>query len=265
MRTAAVSDAEFTPLFDWSPPRRRKLSIMSFIAASVALHALCFYLFQVIYPPTVALLPPPARVTLINPDSDEGRLLLRWIQAEDPAVLSATQRPPDVATVPLPNAVHIPSYTGRIPELRMPSLEPTVPPIPSAQPPGPVPLARTATPPKTVAAPTTLRFGSETEALGSPTSPALRFAASRADVPAAAEFRVAIATTGAVRYCFLQSSSGDAALDGQARAAIISSRFPPSQADPSDVETQLVWTTVTVEWGNDLAPPAPTLTASPKP
>jgi hypothetical protein len=265
MRTPAVAEVEFTPLFDWTPPRRRKLSIMSFIAASVALHALCFYLFQVIYPPTVALLPPPARVTIITPDSDEGRLLLRWIEAEDPALLSTTQRPPDAATVPLPPAVHIPSYTHYTPALRIPATSPSVPPIPSAQPPGPVPVQRATTPSKTVPAPTMLQFGAETAALGSPTLPPLQFTASRSDVPSAAECRVAIAPTGAVRYCFLKSSSGDTALDAQARAAIVATRFPPSQVETSGADSQLIWTTASVEWGNDLAFPAPASTASPTP
>ncbi|HEV8185617.1 MAG TPA: hypothetical protein VGP40_06640, partial [Chthoniobacterales bacterium] len=85
MRPHAVAQVDFAPLFDWSPPRRRKLSIISFIAASTALHALCFYVFQIIYPPTIALLPPPARVNLITAASEEGRVLLRWIEAEDPA------------------------------------------------------------------------------------------------------------------------------------------------------------------------------------
>ena len=264
MRTPAAAEVEFTPLFDWSPPRRRKLSIMSFIAASTALHALCFYLFQVIYPPTVALLPPPARVNVITPDSDEGRVLLRWIEAEDPAVLSTTQRPPDAVAVPLPRAEHVPSYANHIPELRVAPVGPTVPPIPSAQPPGPVPTPRTATPPKTVVAPTALRFD-ETDRLGAPTLPSLQFTASKTDPPAAAEFRVAIATTGDVRHCVLESSSGDPALDMQARRAVILTRFAPREAEASRSDGQLVWTTATVEWGNDIALPAATSAASPQP
>ncbi len=93
MRPQPFAEAEFTPVFDWSPRRGRKLSLISFITASAVVHALCFYVFQVIYPPTVALLPPPARVTVISPNTDEGRLLLRWIEAEDPALSSTTQRP----------------------------------------------------------------------------------------------------------------------------------------------------------------------------
>ena len=55
------------------------------------LHALCFYAFQIIYPPAVALLPPPGRVTVIAPNTQEERVLLRWLEAEDPALASTTQ------------------------------------------------------------------------------------------------------------------------------------------------------------------------------
>ena len=98
----ATPAIEYTPIFNWSPARSRKVSIISFIAASAVLHALCFYIFQIIYPPTVALLPPPARVSIITPASEEGRLLLRWIEAEDPALSSTTQRPPDASSFARP-------------------------------------------------------------------------------------------------------------------------------------------------------------------
>jgi hypothetical protein len=60
-------------LFHWERPRRRKLAIAGFLIASVALHGFCFLLFQIIYPPTISLLPPPARVSVIAPTSEEAR------------------------------------------------------------------------------------------------------------------------------------------------------------------------------------------------
>src|SRR3978361_9910 len=99
----------YTPIFNWGPARSRKVSLISFIAASAVLHAFCFYIFQIIYPPTVALLPPPARVNIITPDSEEGRVLLRWLEAEDPALSSITQRWPESSDFALPKAEHVPS------------------------------------------------------------------------------------------------------------------------------------------------------------
>src|SRR5207244_8729083 len=97
-------------LFHWEPPRRRKLAIAGFLLASVALHALCFYIFQVVYPPVISLLPPPARVTVITPASEEARTFLNWLAAEDPAVASQTQRPADAPAFRLPKLAHVPSY-----------------------------------------------------------------------------------------------------------------------------------------------------------
>ncbi|MEP7078228.1 MAG: hypothetical protein ABI795_04300, partial [Chthoniobacterales bacterium] len=68
-----------TTVFRWDSPDRRRWGLALFIATSVALHAICFYVFQITYPPTVALLPPPARVNLITPATEEGRVLLRWV------------------------------------------------------------------------------------------------------------------------------------------------------------------------------------------
>ncbi len=82
-------------LFSWESPRRRKMAIIAFLALSLVGHALCFYVFQIVYPPTIALLPPPARVSLITPASEEGRTLLRWIDAEDPVLAFRTQRAPE--------------------------------------------------------------------------------------------------------------------------------------------------------------------------
>ena len=93
---SVVSESATEPLiFSWESPRGEKLAITLFLALSVAAHAFCFYVFQIVYPPTVSLLPPPARVTLITPASEEGRTLLRWIDSEDPALAFTTRRPPE--------------------------------------------------------------------------------------------------------------------------------------------------------------------------
>src|SRR3954468_20476621 len=107
-------------LFNWQPPRPRKLSIMAFLGGSIILHAFCFYLFQIVYAPAVVLLPPPARVSLITPDSEEGRTMLRWVDAEDPALASATLRPPDAPHRQLPKVQHVPSYVAEGPKLKSP-------------------------------------------------------------------------------------------------------------------------------------------------
>src|SRR5947199_10257257 len=118
MNTSLPGLATEPLLFRWEPPRRRKVAITAFLALSLGGHALCFYIFQIVYPPTVALLPPPARVSLITPASEEGRTLLRWIDAEDPAVAFTTHRPPEARLRALPKVEHVPSYHAMEPTLK---------------------------------------------------------------------------------------------------------------------------------------------------
>src|SRR5438093_9766413 len=123
-------------LFSWQSPRRRKIAIIAFLALSLVGHAFCFYIFQIVYPPTIALLPPPARVSLITPASEEGRTLLRWIDAEDPALAFTTQRAPEARLRTLPRVEHVPSYLAVAPVLKeVPPLEHDLG-IPSCHPPG---------------------------------------------------------------------------------------------------------------------------------
>jgi hypothetical protein len=248
---ASVSEPDL--IFGWDHPRRRRRAIMGFLFASVLLHALGFYLFQIIYPPAVALLPPPGRVNLIAPNSDEGRVLLRWLEAEDPALASTTQPPADRTSLVFPTIQHAPSYLARQPALR------DVPPltsdlrIPSARPPAPVerPPAQIQAEPRV--SPTTVRFSPELEALGVAQGPEMRFGASNRESPQAAQFHVAVNENGEVRHSFLEISSGDAALDEQARKYLALSRFPQSANRQSPIANPLVWGTATIEWGNDIA------------
>src|SRR5260370_7112812 len=94
MNTSLSAPAPTSLLFNWEPPRRRKAAITAFLVASLIAHALCFYIFQIVYPPTVSLLPPPARVSLIAPNSEEGRTVLPWVDAQDPALAFSPQPPP---------------------------------------------------------------------------------------------------------------------------------------------------------------------------
>ena len=129
-------------LFSWDSPRRRQAAFLAFLAISLLAHAVCFYIFQIVYPPTITLLPPPARVALITPASEEGRTLLRWIDAEDPAVAFTTHRPPEARLRGLPKVEHVPSYHAMEPTLKeLPALEVDSR-APDSQPPAAVPFMR---------------------------------------------------------------------------------------------------------------------------
>jgi hypothetical protein len=244
-------------LFRWDSPRTQKVAILAFLALSLLAHAVCFYIFQVVYPPTVTLLPPPARVALITPASEEGRTLLRWIDAEDPAVAFTTHRPPEARLRALPKVEHVPSYHAMEPTLK------ELPPFrvdsraPDSQPPGAVPIIHKNSAPLTGAIPTSVSFSSELDGLGAAILPPLKFAASNNEAPEAIRFRVAVSSLGEIRFCFAINSSGDAALDQQAYLYLARCRFP--KTGPGDVkpDAHLTWGTATIEWGSDIARPQP--------
>ena len=251
-------------VFNWGPPRRRARALVVFIALSLLLHALCFYVFQIVYPPTVLLLPPPARVNFISSSSEEGRALLRQIDAEDPALTSATQRPPESKSRALPKLQHVPSYINRQAPLKeLPPLLVDLRP-PSAQPPAPAPMTNRETPSTAMTAATSVVFSEEIADLGAAKFPATKFTASTAEQPDNVRFRIAVNARGEVRYCFPINSSGDASLSAQARQHIALTRFPARSTLSND---SLTWGIATVQWGNDVAvPPArSTSPAAPSP
>ena len=260
-RTAPANEM----VFRWEKPGGGKWTLSGFLLASLALHALGFYLFQIIYPPAVALLPPPGRVSLIAPTTDEGRLLLRWVEAEDPALASTTQALPETKALVLPTIQHAPSYLGHQPRLRDLPPPPPALRIPSARPPAPIenpPKPALTNPPL---APTAIRFSAELDSLIPAQIPELKFSASTREAPEPARFLIAISGMGEVRYCFLQTSSGDATLDAQATKYIAAVRFPALRKPPSAGGVDLTWASATIEWGNDVATPPPSSSPTPSP
>jgi hypothetical protein len=242
-------------LFSWDSPGRRRAAILAFIALSLLAHAVCFYVFQVVYPPAVTLLPPPARVALITSASDEGRTLLRWIDAEDPAVAFTTHRPPEARLRALPKVEHAPSYRAMEPTLKeLPPLEVDSR-SPASQPPSAVPLMRQKNAPAAGPIPTSVSFSSELDAFGVATLPALKFVASNAETPEAVRFRVAVNRLGEIKYCFPVNSSGDPALDEQARLYLARCRFTKGAPRDGSSDGLLIWGMATIDWGSDIARP----------
>jgi hypothetical protein len=229
--------------------------LAAFLALSLMAHALCFYVFQIVYPTPIALLPPPARVTFIAPDSEEGRALLRWIDAEDPAVAFTTQPPPGARLDAMPGAGHLPSYSAVKPVLKgLPPLKPDLK-IPSSRPPSAVvPNAR-----KTAFASgvprTYISFSEELDQFGTPVVPQSGFATSNEETPETLQFRVAVNELGEIRYCLPINSSGDPALDERARLQIVRSRFSQNLQTGTKQGAGLVWGIATIQWGSDVARP----------
>ena len=128
-------------------------------------------------------------------------------------------------------------------------------PRPGGAPPGPIQTGANTSP-------TIVRFSPELETLGAVPGPEMKFTASRRESPQAAQFRVAVDENGEVRYCFLENSSGDGALDEQARKYLALSDSPPSAIRHPKLENGFVWGTATIEWGNDVVVPSAAATES---
>jgi hypothetical protein len=239
-------------LFDWPTPERRRRALVLFLIGSLLLHALCFYIFQIVYPPAVALLPAPARISIISPNDPESLALLRWVEAEDPALATTTQRPADSRHFALPQLEHVPSYAQHQPALRTLAETPPDLSIPTSAAIGSMPRSRPSVRVPVGSRKTTAMFSEKTRELGAPVFPEFTFHLSRADAPANARFRVAIDAAGAVHFCFLSASSGDAQVDEEARHFLLLSRFPARAG-----HAPLVWTEATILWGNDFAPLPP--------
>jgi hypothetical protein len=262
MNSVASEIAGEPLLFSWDSPQRQKAVFASFLVLSLVAHAFCFYVFQIVYPTPVAVLPPPARVTFIAPDSDEGRTLLRWIDAEDPALAFTTHLPPGASLRTLPTAEHRPSYSASKPILKdLPPLKPDLR-IPSSQPPGAVRSLSRKTAPTTATGRTSIGFSKDLDEFGAPNLPQSRFAASNKETPETLRFRVAVNNFGEIRYCFPINSSGDPALDEQARLQVIRSRFPPHRRAGGNPGSSLVWGIATVQWGSDVVHPQQASAAS---
>ena len=233
-------------IFNWNPPRPRSLVLAGFVILSFGIHVAAFYVFQVVYPQTVSLLPAPRRVSLMTASSEQTATLLRWIDAEDPALASTTRKPAYMRRE-LGKVDHVPSYFAREAALKEPPPLTVDLGIPSAQPPGPVPLARPAAAVPAGIQPTRITFSAELQQLGAPKFVPSNFIASSNETPRNAQFRIAVDANGAVVYCFPLQSSGDAALDELAREHLAFTRFLPRAGDAS------VWGIATIEWGNDVA------------
>jgi hypothetical protein len=217
-------------------------------------HVVSFYLFQIVYPPTVSLTPAPQRINLIGANTEEGARLLSWADAEDPALATTTRRPSDARRYLLGKIQHIPSYSSIQPMLQ------AAPPLtvdlrlPSAQPAGPVRTSSRIAPKPIGAVATTVVFSREFEHFGQPRFVPIMFQASGKDAPENAQFRIGVDSQGVVRYCFALNSSGDAALDSQARKHLALCRFATKAAtSASNAAEDLVWGIATIEWGNDVA------------
>ncbi|MBV9672536.1 MAG: energy transducer TonB [Verrucomicrobia bacterium] len=233
-------EAADTPfVFDWGKEnlgqRLPFLLGMSFLG-----HMVCFYLFQVVYPTTTAILPRSAEVTVLDPKRSQDREIQEWAESNNPATASAPELGSDLIAKVMPP--YHPIFNNLAPELMPmspPAAKKTGPPLVIA-PDDLLPL-RPAThdSAKPQRFETQLSIGSTLQDRAPEKVQALP--PSRALSPATSLF-IGVGPSGSVDFVFVRQSAGSSELDQQAEKFVRNLRFRPASGAS--------WGVVTVRWGS---------------
>jgi hypothetical protein len=219
--------------------------LFGFIGLSLFAHAATFFVFQAVYPERVTIPPPAPQVALLTGATPEHLALLRWVAAEDPALVvdSTGAEPPQVMEIPYrPSYATLrtpprsaPDETERPEQAPSPIVLPFGPEFKRADAPqAPPPVATSVRLAGPLAARTLVRGGQLALKASAPLQPA--------------RFLIGLSAKGEARFSFLQDSSGDSAADRAAAAWLASAAFSPG-------EPAIAWGTATIEWGSDAYPP----------
>jgi hypothetical protein len=234
-------------VFNFSTPEDRGFPYVLFLCVlgSFLAHAGTFFLFQVVYPQRVTIPQPAPRVSLLTPSSPENIALLRWIEAEDPALV-ANDNP--VAPPGLVDVHYKPSFaTPRTAPRGAPAEE-----VKGVQFPRAVdhlsvvdqPMANSGEPGKLSVLPTSITYSGGLAGRLVKENPAVAFNYHAVDPAESTTVLLGVTDKGEVRFAVLQQSSGDQALDELALAHLQQVTFGP-------VEAPLTWGFATYSWGTD--------------
>lgn len=236
--------------FQWPEFAPVSWPLAAFIALSLLAHALTFYIFQIEYPPASRVIPPPAQVSVLAADSPENEALLRWLDAEDPALAA---KPPQAVPPGSLDVAYTPSYSAvrAVPGMvEKPAPPPPYPAVKSGVEliaGAPVAAAETPAAQPRPEVKTQLRFSG-----GLVREPSrLAFVPTALTELLPARFLVGVSGRGETRYVFLRESSGDKGLDKQAETLLRSSTFAPPRTAAADRDA-IHWGFATFAWGADV-------------
>jgi hypothetical protein len=243
--------------FEWPARERSSWLLAGLIFAMLLLHSAAFFLFQAAAP---AINPPPRTapaVQLLTPYTPNGQLssenqfLLRWVEAEDPALVAR------VPGVSLPTSLQAPvPYRPSYATMRTPPLGAPVEPVSVLFPPArdALSIIRSGTPQDQPIAReiaprnTQLTFSPN---LAKRVSTPIQFSPqTRTDkLIEPTEFLIGVSETGETRFVFLQKreSGNIPALNEEARSFVTALQFQPAPG------TNITWGNLTIHWGDELA------------
>ena len=242
--------------FDWSGRHRSSWLLALLIFGSLVVHSAAF-LFVHIRVPERNVIPKTAQpVQLLTPfapdgtPSPENEAVLKWIAAEDPSIVArvVTVEPEGLLDVPFrpsylvsrtrPRDVPAEATTIQYPPARD-SMEFILGADAKPLPPSP--------PPRETRTQVFFRGALQPRA---PSDIALALAAKSAESLETVQLLVGVAGSGEVRFCFVQASSGVAAMDAEAVRLVSGIRLAAA-AEP------IAWGEASLRWGSDAVAPKP--------
>lgn len=239
------SENESALTFHWPHDRGFPFVLFLCVVGSLVAHAATFFLFRVAYPQRVTIPQPAPNLSLLTPSTPENVAFLRWIEAENPALV-ASDNSANLAV--MPEVRYRPSYAA-------PRTAPLGAPVETARsvrfPPAKDRLtmadsapAGLPSPNTSAKQPTIVSFSGALASRPLATRPALVFHTLSAAPASPTGFLVGVNGDGEVRQSFLQQSSGDPALDELASTHLRRFVFEPSKAP-------VTWAFATFVWGSD--------------
>lgn len=229
--------------FDWFRQHSVSYILPALLIGALVAHLAALYVFGAGFPSPVAILPPPGQVTFLSRGSEQNDALLKWIEAQDPALvgLRRSAPPPELLDVP---------YTPSFAEVRALPRRPQIEPAPVTFPPArPLSSFTNALPSqgtkslKLPPPPTRVEFSPALATRQIGEAP-LSVYAQPGTILRPTVFFVGVNSDGLPSYVFVRATSGDQRIDREAEIHLASRRFHPS-------DLAVEWGTVTIVWGAD--------------
>ena len=231
--------------FAWPEREPFPWMLFGFVLLSFVAHAGSFFIFQVVDPQRATLPLRAPQVHLLAGSTPEERAVLEWIDAEDPSLVAGagSVTPPGVLDV-----AYRPSYATPRTAPRSVS-EPQAPvQFPAVKTPLAIIRSADARPADTARIPqpsaTRASFSDAIASRPLVRAPELTPTKKAAEPLEPSRYLIGVTDRGEVRFVFVQSSSGDPALDTEGAARLASAAFA------SD-ESPIVWAHATIAWGDD--------------
>lgn len=230
--------------FRWPAEKGFPMLLFVCVSGSIIAHAATFFLFQVVYQQQVTIQHSAPHVSLLTPSSPENIALLRWVEAEDPALVASDEivMPPRLVDIR-----YIASFAApRTAPLGAPgegSPEQLFPPAVDGLSLTPAESHRSQTPPPAAVSVMRLEGGLAPRPLIKQL--VLRGFAHSAAPVIPTVFLIGVTAEGEIRFVAIQQISGDSGLDDFARTQLRSAQFGPG-ASP------VTWGFVTFAWGADV-------------